>query len=316
MYMNLRGLKAAITGLVLVSSLWGCAGDPLKEDPALSLLELPISFDDTDASADSERGMDNSTAVSDASASETGPQEALSGIPAQIPATVIARGVNIRQAPGTAGASLGRAPKGTALSVTEIREDGWCRVETRDGLSGYAWAPLLNIEDRKFKTARYKGMRHILVSANSYLGPDGIKRSKLEVEGLSFLRPLKQIRLTSRFGVRKKHPVNGGRNKMHQGVDLKASVGTSVRAAAGGIVKSIKRGPNYGVYVDIKHKLGFTTRYAHLSRTLVKKGQRVKAGQLIARSGNTGATTGPHLHFELHKRGKAVNPIRYITALR
>jgi hypothetical protein len=309
--MKFRGHAAIVLTAIFMSVLMGCAGTPATGGSQLSLMELPITFNEADVAR--EPATDSSVLTDDPAADKN---DIDSFDDEHIPATVIARGVSIRKSPGTRSASMGKIPKGTGLDVIEIREDGWCHVETHEGERGYIWAPLLNIKGRKFKTARYKGMRHILVSSNYYLGPDGVKRSRLEVRGLDFKKPLKSIKLTSRYGIRKRHPVNGGRNKMHQGVDLKARVGTAVRAAASGVVKSVRRGSNYGKYVDIKHKLGFTTRYAHLSRALVYKGQRVKAGQLIARSGNTGATTGPHLHFELHKRGRSVNPIRHISALR
>ena len=311
MQKKFRGHTAILLTVIFMSVLLGCGGAPATKGSQLNLMDLPITFDETDVSHKS--GTVSTVLSDDPAADEKAPVSIEND---HIPATVIARGVSIRQAPGIRAASMGKVAKGTGLKVVEIREDGWCKVETPEGDRGYVWAPLINIKGRKFQTARYRGMRHILVSSNYYLGPDGVKRSRLEVRGLDFKKPLKHVKLTSRYGIRKKHPVNGGRNKMHQGVDLKARVGTSVRAAASGIVKSVRRGSNYGRYVDIKHKLGFTTRYAHLSRALVKKGQRVKAGQIIARSGNTGATTGPHLHFELHKKGRPVNPIRHISALR
>jgi len=307
---KLRGLAAILLTAIFMLALTGCGGAPVTKDIHPDLLQLPITLNDEDVSADPETESPERTDAQAAGNEGTDSSEVDS-----IPAIVLVRGASLRQGPDLRSASIGKITKGASLKVLEIRDDGWCQVETPEGDLAYIWAPLLKIEGKTFKTARYKGMRHILVSSNYYLGPDGVKRSSLEVRGLDFKKPLKTIKLTSRYGVRKKHPVNGGRNKMHQGVDLKANVGTAVRAAASGIVKRVTRGPNYGVYIDIKHKLGYTTRYAHLSRALVKKGQRVSAGQLIARSGNTGATTGPHLHFELHKKNKSVNPLKYISAL-
>lgn len=230
-------------------------------------------------------------------------------------ATVKSSVLKLRSKPRLRTKELMRMEGGDTLEVLKIRKDGWVKLRTPDGIIGWAWGPLLDIEGRKWITARYKGMTHILYSRSWFMGPDGVKRSRLAMRGLHLRKPLRTARLTSPYGIRKKHPVNGGNNVMHQGVDMAARTGTSVYTAASGTVKSIKRGKNYGLYVDIQHKLGFTTRYAHLSRILVKKGQRVRTGKLIAKSGNTGATTGPHLHFELKRLGKSVNPRRYVSGI-
>lgn len=300
---NCRGTAALICAATLIYALSGCSSVPINEfDPleAVASIDPPMAFEGTDfVPSLSPEPEDDPYFIQDP----------------YTPAHVRVKGVYLRKGPYSRARSLGKISRGQELKVYHIRKDGWCEVETPKGVTGYVWAPLLDIEGRKFKTARYKGMTHILVSSKYYLGPDGKKRSRLEVRGLKLRAPLESTRLTSRFGIRKKHPVNGGRNKMHQGVDLKAEIGTPVRAAANGIVKRVRKGPNYGIYVDISHKLGITTRYAHLDEALVIKGQRVSAGAIIARSGNTGATTGPHLHFELHKRGRAIRPAGHVPGL-
>ena len=83
--------------------------------------------------------------------------------------------------------------------------------------------------------------------------------------------------------------------------------------AADGVVAAVGSSGARGRYVLVKHSNGLTTRYQHLSRSLVKEGQSVLRGQTIARSGNTGISTGPHLHFEVLKNGRAVNPLRYFS---
>ena len=88
--------------------------------------------------------------------------------------------------------------------------------------------------------------------------------------------------------------------------------GTIVRAAADGIVTFSGSNGGYGLLVRIDHGDGVETRYAHNSRLVVKAGQRVKRGQIIAYSGNTGNSTGPHLHFEIRLRGVAYDPLKYI----
>ena len=103
-----------------------------------------------------------------------------------------------------------------------------------------------------------------------------------------------------------------GERALHEGVDFSADVGTPIVAAAGGVVIAAERHPEYGNMVEIDHGNDLTTRYAHLSRILVKPGTLVRRGQEIAVSGNTGRSTGPHLHFEVRLRGIAQNPNRFL----
>lgn len=119
----------------------------------------------------------------------------------------------------------------------------------------------------------------------------------------SFIMPTRGT-LTSRFGKRW--------GKMHEGIDLGARIGTAIKAADGGTVKFAGYNGNYGYMVEIDHGGGFTTRYAHCSKLYVKKGDKVYKDQTIALVGNTGNSTGPHLHFEVRKHGVAQNPYNYI----
>lgn len=118
----------------------------------------------------------------------------------------------------------------------------------------------------------------------------------------------KRYRVSSRFNPRRLHPVTG-RIAPHNGVDLATPVGTPVMSTGDGIVKRVGNHPYAGKYIDIDHGGSHTTRYLHLHRILVKKGAQVKRGQKIALSGNTGRSTGPHLHFELHINGRPVDPL-------
>jgi murein DD-endopeptidase MepM/ murein hydrolase activator NlpD len=113
-------------------------------------------------------------------------------------------------------------------------------------------------------------------------------------------------RASSPFGVRF-HPVFKV-NRMHTGVDLAAPTGSPIVAANDGVVLRAEWNGGYGNCVVIDHGGGIATLYAHASRILVKKGQQVKKGQTIALIGSTGTSTGPHLHFEVLKDGKAVRP--------
>jgi len=99
---------------------------------------------------------------------------------------------------------------------------------------------------------------------------------------------------------------------MHWGVDLACATGSNVRAADGGTVVFAGWNGAQGYTIEINHKNGFLTRYCHLSRILVNNGALVYEGQQIALSGNTGNSTGPHLHFEMEKNGVNVNPLNYI----
>lgn len=105
-----------------------------------------------------------------------------------------------------------------------------------------------------------------------------------------------------------------GERAMHEGVDFAADPGTPVVAAAGGMVITAERHPEYGNMVEIDHGNDLTTRYAHASKILVKPGTLVRRGQEIAVSGSTGRSTGPHLHFEVRLRGVAQNPNRFLQS--
>jgi len=103
-----------------------------------------------------------------------------------------------------------------------------------------------------------------------------------------------------------------GVSAFHEGVDFVADPGTQVVASAGGVVISAEYHAQYGNLIEIDHGNEFSTRYAHLSKILVSPGQVVKRGQKIAASGNTGRSTGPHLHFEVRFKGVAQNPARFL----
>lgn len=114
-------------------------------------------------------------------------------------------------------------------------------------------------------------------------------------------------RLTSGFGIRLDPFTN--RLAFHGGVDFKAHVGMKIFAAMDGVVSFSGKKGRYGNLVKLSHGDGFETRYAHLSKLKVKNGQKVKKGDLIALAGSTGRSTGPHLHFELLRNGKKLDPL-------
>jgi murein DD-endopeptidase MepM/ murein hydrolase activator NlpD len=104
-----------------------------------------------------------------------------------------------------------------------------------------------------------------------------------------------------------------GRSSFHTGVDLIAPIGTPIVAAAGGVVSTVGFVPEYGNIVEVDHDNGLTSRYAHLSKFLVKVGDVVLKGQPIAHVGATGRTTGPHLHFEVREKGIPLNPNKFLS---
>ena len=103
-----------------------------------------------------------------------------------------------------------------------------------------------------------------------------------------------------------------GQNAMHEGVDFLVDTGTPIHAAAGGLVVFADSHPQYGYMVEIDHGNDFTTRYAHASKLLVKAGDLIQRGGIIAESGSTGRSTGPHVHFEVRYKGIAQNPNRFL----
>jgi len=105
-----------------------------------------------------------------------------------------------------------------------------------------------------------------------------------------------------------------GQLAMHEGIDFEVDSGTPVHAAAGGLVIFAGHHPQYGNLVEIDHGNDLSTRYAHLSKVLVKKGEIVLRGSEVGLSGATGRATGPHLHFEVRYKGVAVNPDRFLAA--
>lgn len=118
-------------------------------------------------------------------------------------------------------------------------------------------------------------------------------------------------RVSSSFG-RRKAPKKGA-STYHKGMDFAVPTGTAIRATSGGVVTKAGWGSGYGYVVYIRHPDGKESRYGHCSKVLVKAGQSVKQGEKIALSGNTGISTGPHLHFEILVGGSQVNPLKYLN---
>ncbi|PID65369.1 MAG: hypothetical protein CR975_07375 [Gammaproteobacteria bacterium] len=136
------------------------------------------------------------------------------------------------------------------------------------------------------------------------------EKGQIHTRGGSFSRyPLRFSRITSRFNPRRRHPISR-RIRPHKGIDLKAPHGAPIYAPASGVVVFSGRQRGYGIILEIDHRNGYRTKYAHLSRIMrgARKGSRVKKGQLIAKVGNTGVSTGAHLHYEVIVNGRHRNP--------
>lgn len=162
--------------------------------------------------------------------------------------------------------------------------------------------------------------RHYVVADIRYRGDKEISREILEEIVLeqsqprivergtatppTYIKPLVGGRFSSPFGSRW--------GRMHKGIDWACSVGTTIKASSGGTVSSAGWVNGYGYCITISHSDGKKTRYAHLSKILVSSGDKVKQGEKIALSGNTGNSTGPHLHFEILVDGVQVNPLKYL----
>jgi murein DD-endopeptidase MepM/ murein hydrolase activator NlpD len=144
------------------------------------------------------------------------------------------------------------------------------------------------------------------------LALDQLERVKTFARKLPFSNPAPGKQITSLFGNRV-DPFFG-KLAMHAGIDFREKQGTDVIATGAGIV--IHAGPagGYGYMVEIDHGNGISTRYGHLSRILVKTGDKVEEGAVLALSGSTGRSTGPHLHYEVRRNGQAIDPLRFLNA--
>lgn len=123
--------------------------------------------------------------------------------------------------------------------------------------------------------------------------------------------PTDDVRLSSGFGTRI-HPISGKR-KSHLGLDFAANTGAAIYAPADAVIELVRPSKKgYGNHLKLNHSLGFTSSYSHMSKFNVKRGQFVRKGDLIGWTGNTGMSTGPHLHYEIRFLGRAINPRPFV----
>ena len=136
-----------------------------------------------------------------------------------------------------------------------------------------------------------------------------LKKNDDLYESIPAIMPTNGHYSSESFGMRL-HPILKLR-KMHNGIDILNDVGTSVKVTGKGKVVFVGRNSGYGLAVEVDHGYGYKTVYAHLSRALVKEGQKVKRGDIIAKSGNSGLSSGPHLHYEVQHNGESLNPSEF-----
>src|SRR5690606_37291183 len=136
--------------------------------------------------------------------------------------------------------------------------------------------------------------------------------NKREIEEATIIagRPVAKGWISSRFG-RRTDPFSG-KVAFHSGVDFSAKEGTEIMAVAAGVVTRAGKFHDYGYMVEVNHGGNYATRYAHNKSNLVKVGDVVKKGQVIALVGSTGRSTGAHVHFEVYKNGRPIDPATYI----
>ena len=212
------------------------------------------------------------------------------------------------------------------LESRYLSEDEKKNIKTNMDLAEQLGAEIvtLNGDDLASSVAEYARLSGI---TNIVMGKSRNKKTlkncfEMDLEDRLMDRRIRQILLPSALPIQAKgigspfgrrvDPI-AGVGAMHEGIDFVADVGTPVAASAGGVVKEAVHHPEYGNLIELDHGNGFSTRYAHLSKILVRPGQMINRGQEIALSGNTGRSTGPHLHFEVRYQGAAQNPAKYLN---
>ena len=193
---------------------------------------------------------------------------------------------------------------------TSIRKQGFGGVNRYKKLSGYSNSDLIINTTKKIDQLT----KQLYLQSKSF--DEIIELAKNKSEMLASIPAIQPVankdlkRMASGYGYRI-HPIYKTR-KMHYGMDFSAKIGTEIYATGDGVVSKVKRSKRgYGNYVKINHGFGYETLYAHMSKYIVKKGQKVKRGEVIGYVGNTGISTAPHLHYEVRKDNKKINPVNF-----
>lgn len=177
----------------------------------------------------------------------------------------------------------------------EIRDENGDYVRSGDILAA-------ELHSRGQKRSAY---RYMVNGVPEYYDETGHPKKKLLLR-----TPLEFTRISSHYNPNRKHPVLGY-TRAHRGTDFAAPTGTPIKASGNGIIERANRYGSFGNYIRIRHNSKYKTAYAHLHRIArgIRKGTRVKQGQIIGYVGSTGRSTGPHLHYEVHVHGSQVNPM-------
>tara|TARA_B000000437_G_scaffold218106_1_gene196775 strand:- start:1413 stop:2384 length:972 start_codon:yes stop_codon:yes gene_type:complete len=191
-----------------------------------------------------------------------------------------------------------------------IRKAGYGGVNRYSDLSGYNNSELVISTSKKIDQIT----KQLYIQSRSF--DEVIELAKDKANMLSSIPAIQPVsnkdlsRMASGFGPRI-HPIYKTR-KMHAGMDFSAKIGTPIYATGNGTIEKVRRSKRgYGNHVVINHGFGYKTLYAHMSKYIVKKGQKVNRGDIIGYVGNTGMSMAPHLHYEVHKNGKKINPVNF-----
>lgn len=199
-------------------------------------------------------------------------------------------------------ASLAQNAYETADAISEALETAGLPVEVnlepdKNAMGG----PLIAVDDPSAFDAKVKDLDEAL---------DLLDKVKEKANRLPLANPAPGHAVSSTFGVRRDPLL--GTPALHSGMDFRLPLGSGARATAAGTVVKAGWNGGYGRMVEIDHGEGFATRYAHLSKIVVKEGQRIGKGELVGQAGSSGRSTGPHLHYEVRHNGAAINPVRFL----
>ena len=193
---------------------------------------------------------------------------------------------------------------------SSIRKAGYGGVNRYQDLLGYNNSDLIIETSKKIDQIT----KELYIQSKSF--DDIIELAKNKTNMLGCLPAIQPVsnkdmsRIASGYGYRI-HPIYKTR-KLHTGMDFSAKIGTPIYATGNGKISKVRRSrKGYGNHVIIEHGYGYKTLYAHMTKYIVKKGQAVKRGEVIGYVGSTGTSVAPHLHYEVHKNGKKINPVNF-----
>lgn len=161
---------------------------------------------------------------------------------------------------------------------------------------------LNNVVEKLTLKLKFEKKEHLLIS-------ERLKENEVLFASIPAVKPCSGVIGQNGFGMRE-HPILGI-NRMHEGIDIITDVGTKVNSSGEGKVSFVGLRGGYGLTLEVEHSSGYKTVYAHLSKVLVKQDQRVRRGSVIALTGNSGLSTGPHLHYEVHHGGIKLDPAQF-----